>query len=52
MAVYPSWQSAAVILNSLVFFITLAAMEGVAYLAHKYLMHGWGWGWHLSLIHI
>lgn len=48
MAAYPSWQSAAVILNSLVFFITLAAMEGVAYLAHKYLMHGWGWGWHRS----
>lgn len=48
MKAYPSWQSAAVILNSLVFFTTLAAMEGVAFLAHKYLMHGWGWGWHRS----
>lgn len=36
------------LLNTLVFLITLAAMEGVAYLAHKYLMHGWGWGWHQS----
>ncbi|WP_414704347.1 sterol desaturase family protein [Pseudomonas sp. UBA4194] len=38
----------AVIVNALIFFVTLAAMEGVAYLAHKYLMHGWGWGWHRS----
>ena len=22
------------------------AMEGVAWGAHKYIMHGWGWGWH------
>jgi beta-carotene 3-hydroxylase len=36
------------LLNTFVFLITLAAMEGVAYLAHKYLMHGWGWGWHQS----
>lgn len=36
------------LLNTLVFLVTLAAMEGVAYLAHKYLMHGWGWGWHQS----
>ena len=27
---------------------TVLAMEGVAWLAHKYLMHGWGWGWHRS----
>jgi beta-carotene 3-hydroxylase len=25
---------------------TVAAMEGVAWAAHKYIMHGWGWGWH------
>ena len=25
-----------------------AAMEGVAYLAHRCLMHGPGWGWHRS----
>ncbi|WP_083329882.1 sterol desaturase family protein [Pseudomonas sp. D1-3] len=36
------------IINALVFFTTLTAMEGVAYLAHKYVMHGWGWGWHRS----
>jgi beta-carotene 3-hydroxylase len=23
-------------------------MEGVAWLAHRYVMHGWGWGWHRS----
>ncbi|MBA1204097.1 beta-carotene hydroxylase [Pseudomonas capeferrum] len=34
--------------NTLIFLATLAAMEGVAYLAHKYIMHGWGWGWHRS----
>ncbi len=22
------------------------AMEGVAWAAHKYVMHGWGWAWH------
>lgn len=29
--------------------VTLAAllfMEGFAWWAHKYIMHGWGWGWH------
>lgn len=25
---------------------TAALMEGVAWSAHKYIMHGWGWGWH------
>ncbi len=25
---------------------TVAAMEWVAWAAHKYIMHGWGWGWH------
>jgi beta-carotene 3-hydroxylase len=23
-------------------------MEAVAWLAHRYVMHGWGWGWHRS----
>ncbi|MBJ9975913.1 sterol desaturase family protein [Pseudomonas sp. S75] len=32
----------------LTFLVTLAAMEGVAYLAHKHIMHGFGWGWHRS----
>ncbi|NBC35484.1 beta-carotene hydroxylase [Novosphingobium sp. FSY-8] len=25
---------------------TFLIMEGVAWSAHKYIMHGWGWGWH------
>ncbi len=25
---------------------TVLAMEGVAWSSHKYVMHGWGWGWH------
>ncbi|WP_082428214.1 sterol desaturase family protein [Pseudomonas sp. NBRC 111119] len=32
----------------LTFFGTLATMEAVAWLAHKYIMHGFGWGWHRS----
>ena len=28
--------------------LTVAAMEAVAHLSHKYIMHGWGWGWHES----
>ena len=27
---------------------TVLAMEVVAWAAHKYIMHGWGWGWHRS----
>jgi len=35
------------------FFLTVAAagfvaMEGIAWLSHRYVMHGWGWGWHRS----
>lgn len=26
--------------------VTVAAMEATAWGAHKYIMHGWGWGWH------
>ena len=25
---------------------TVLAMEWVAWASHKYIMHGWGWGWH------
>lgn len=32
----------------LIFLLTLTAMEAVAYLAHKYIMHGFGWAWHRS----
>lgn len=34
--------------NTLIVLATIAAMEIIAALAHKYIMHGWGWGWHLS----
>lgn len=34
--------------NTLIVLLTVAAMELVAALAHKYIMHGWGWGWHES----
>ncbi len=34
--------------NTLVFLATLAGMEVFAWWAHKYVMHGWGWGWHKS----
>lgn len=27
-------------------FAALAGMEAFAWWAHKYIMHGWGWGWH------
>lgn len=37
-----------VLWNTLIVLATVAAMEIVATLAHKYIMHGWGWGWHLS----
>ena len=30
----------------LIVLATFAAMEGVAWASHKYIMHGWGWGWH------
>ena len=31
---------------SLIVLATFAAMEGVAWASHKYVMHGFGWGWH------
>ncbi|MDF7659182.1 sterol desaturase family protein [Erwiniaceae bacterium L1_54_6] len=36
------------LLNTLILLSTVVLMEVVAALAHKYIMHGWGWGWHLS----
>jgi len=36
------------IFNFTVFLCTLIAMEGVGFLAHKYVMHGWGWCLHRS----
>lgn len=39
---------AGMMVNALVFLATLLGMEGFAFVAHKYVMHGWGWGWHRS----
>ena len=32
--------------NILIIIATFVAMECVAWGSHKYIMHGWGWGWH------
>lgn len=37
-----------VVWNFLIVLLTVIAMEIIAALAHKYVMHGWGWGWHQS----
>lgn len=34
--------------NTLIVLLTVVAMEITAALSHKYIMHGWGWGWHRS----
>ncbi|WP_297200061.1 sterol desaturase family protein [uncultured Pluralibacter sp.] len=34
--------------NVLITLFTVLAMELVANLAHRYIMHGFGWGWHRS----
>jgi beta-carotene 3-hydroxylase len=31
---------------ALIVLATFLAMEGVAWSSHKYVMHGFGWGWH------
>jgi beta-carotene 3-hydroxylase len=35
-------------LGLLVVVATVLVMEGVAWFAHRYIMHGWGWRWHRS----
>ncbi|MBH5323224.1 sterol desaturase family protein [Aurantiacibacter sediminis] len=35
-----------IIVPILVVIATILAMEVVAWSSHKYIMHGWGWGWH------
>lgn len=35
-------------LNLLIVVATVVAMEGIAWATHRYVMHGWGWGWHRS----
>lgn len=36
------------LVNTLIVLATVAGMEAFAWYAHKYIMHGWGWGWHRS----
>jgi beta-carotene 3-hydroxylase len=36
----------ALIVRSLLVLATVAAMEWVAWISHKYVMHGCGWAWH------
>lgn len=34
--------------ETLIVLVTVVAMEVFSVYAHKYIMHGWGWGWHRS----
>ncbi|MEY4500301.1 MAG: hypothetical protein RIS52_191 [Pseudomonadota bacterium] len=34
------------LLDTATVIVTVLAMEGLAWWSHKYVMHGWGWGWH------
>lgn len=36
------------LMDGLIVLATIAAMEWVAWASHKYVMHGFGWGWHAS----
>lgn len=36
------------LLDTLIVLATVVLMEAVAWVSHKYVMHGWGWGWHRS----
>ena len=35
-----------ILIAAAIILATIAAMEWVAWSSHKYIMHGWGWGWH------
>ena len=35
-----------IVFYTLITIVTFIIMEGVAWLAHRYLMHGWLWIWH------
>jgi len=36
------------LVNAAIVLATVAGMEVFAWGAHRYVMHGWGWGWHAS----
>lgn len=35
-----------ILIPALIVLAAMVAMEWVAWASHKYIMHGWGWGWH------
>ena len=37
-----------VFIGAAIVLTTIAAMECVASVVHRHVMHGWGWGWHQS----
>ena len=36
------------LLNGLILLLSVVAMEAAAWAVHRFVMHGWGWGWHRS----
>ena len=36
------------LLNTTILLASIALMEGAAWAVHRFVMHGWGWGWHRS----
>lgn len=41
-------MSMPIILGFCLMLATAVATEAVAWTVHRYIMHGWGWGWHRS----
>jgi len=37
-----------IVINLIIVIASIVCMEILAALTHKYIMHGWGWGWHES----
>ena len=37
-----------IVLNVTILFATVVAMEGIANVTHRFVMHGFGWNWHRS----
>jgi len=41
-------MESSILLKLFIVLATVAGMELLAFAVHKYMMHGWGWGWHRS----
>ena len=41
-------MTSAILINAAILIATVIAMEAVAWALHRYVMHGFGWGWHRS----